>query len=282
MDSLAQIDQRILELNKKLEAEFSIEERIMRNIADHLKKKRQLAIPETPPKELMQKADETVELLQLQPNEVEFFKNQVREFRLVNPCYIPMHSPNESRCQFDSVSCGSYKSLNGTTYDTSVACDKTTEFNIKSAAYGYNNAENTPQTSSATVYAWAWFDYPRPYPTPTSINVYSAFVINGFYRIESAQYPSMVRLTLMLRGYQYGYLWGTADSVVLTQNGDINGRFDSTKVLSFSMPVGADPFQMLVMVKLEAIAKGQGTWAIADFRSGANKISIPYVNTYSV
>ncbi len=277
MESIKKIDARIAELNEQFKAELAIGNRVMEGVAKYYAGTTKEKAPESPPPEMERRMEEAAKLLQLHPAEVKLLESEFRASRIINPCYLPTHSP-DSRCSYTAadMDCIQWKAGIATTSCTYTKAQLANDINAKCRAYGYGSG-NSAGTSYALVQAWAWFEITPPYPTPRFVTVNPKINFNGFYVLNSAN----VSLYASARGYQYDYNWGGKDEWVINQAGTGMSRFDNPRWLTFQMPVGADPFQVLVFVQLLATARGEGSSADIDFSTGAgNAIRIVYVNTW--
>jgi hypothetical protein len=275
MDSMKTIDARIVELEEQIKAEITTENRILNNVAEHFNKMTKDELPKVPDQETMQKIEEASKVLQLQPIEAKMIASRLRAALIVNPCALVVHSPTY-RCSNTAVSTNYYISKTGSTTascTTSPSPGKN-ELNPTASAYGFGASG----WSRAVIYSWAWYEITPAYPAPQSVNIWPLVNIDGFYVLNGGGHVSLL---LEARGYQYGYNWGSFSQIVLDKTGTTMGRIDVSKYLNFPMPVGIDPFQVLVKASLQVEARGSGANATGNFATGTgNTITSVYVNTY--
>jgi hypothetical protein len=275
MSNIQEIEVQIADLEKLVQAEASMDERILSNIAKHYGTLEKESPSEALPKETIRRIEGATKILQLNASEMQVIDRNIHAARLINPCYLPAHSPT-SRCAYTATICNQWMWKTGTA-TTSNTCNTSAELNPKATANGYG----TQGVSHAIVKAYAWFVVTPAYPAAAFVTINPRVDVHGFYIGHSGPYPPRVKLRLVAKGYQYGYSWGQTSEVVVNETGDSMGRVDETRFLNFQMPVGADPFAVLVVAILSVRAKGAGSWAVGDFATGnGNKISIPYVNTW--
>jgi hypothetical protein len=273
--SIKKIDERIAELNEQINAELAIEDRVLENVSKYYAEGVKEKAPEEPPKELVSTIERATKILQLQPSEVKMFDARIRGDLLINPCGIPSHSP-ESHCEFiaGSMVCHKWKSGTASTSCLTNPSSGKNDINAKCSAYGYGQTG----TSYAMVRAYAWFEVNPFYSKPSFVTIHPKILFNGFHVQQNS---GNVSLYAIAKGYQYQYNWGGADQLVLNESGTGMSRFDNPKWLTFQMPVGPDPFHVLVYIRLIARAQGSGSMADIDFSTGAgNTIRIVYVNTW--
>ncbi len=299
MDRLADIEARIAQLEKIREAEEARERRVFESVAAVYAEREKVGLGALGPlveklrlkpedieqffKAEEQEAKRTVEAvtprLQLTKDEIGLIAKRTRAILLIDPCVIvPPRSPGW-KCAHHAVSCDSthWETANAS---GSCVCDTPkNECNPKVDAYG----QGLKGWRSAYVHSWCWFDIPAR-PHATTVTVYSLVDLHGFYilRPATAMAAAEFSLELEMTGWQYGWSWASATLPVLSLSGDHTGRYDAMRTLQFTMPVGADPFQVRVSAKLKASAKGGGSLAVGNFATAAgNFIKTFWVNTYS-
>jgi len=218
-------------------------------------------------------------LLQLTKEEIAHFEQIKKATILIDPCSLVGHSSPAWKCVFAASHCGS------THWETANAAGSCTcapamyDNHIEPRVEAYGQGQNGLRQSTAE--GWLWFDIPaRSGPTNVLVQVYMN--LHGFYIVRKAAVGA-ANFTLIIKaeGFQYGYSWNSKTVNVLNISSDAMGRYDLNQLLEFTMPVGADPFNVRVSAKLTASAKTGGSLAVGDFSTGAgNFIETIYCNTY--
>ncbi len=221
--------------------------------------------------------EEATSLLQLTSEEVGFIQQRERALCLINPCGWVHASPGWI-CVWHASSWGwwHYETANAS---CSCTCNlPNNELNPKAAAYGQADLG----WRSAALDCWLWFDVPAR-PSPANVLVKTWVETHGFYILQQALGGSAtLSVDLEAKGYQYGWSWGSASTNILSLSGTTMGRHDGGHFLDFHMPIGADPFQVCVKVRIRVRARKAGSLSLVDFATGAgNYIKAWWVNTYT-
>lgn len=214
--------------------------------------------------------------LQLSGEELEVIQRRERAILQINPCAW-VHSSPGWICVFHAANAGWSHTE---TANASSACTfnlANNEGNPRVEAYG----QGTMGRRSAYLAAWLDFDVPAR-PGPATVLIQTYIELHGFYIVRPMTGWASLTADLEVAGYQYGYSWGSVTSHVLSLNTGVMGRHDKAHFLQFNMPVGADPFTVRVTLRLRAVAKRGGSFAVGDFGTAAgNYFRVVYVNTYS-
>jgi hypothetical protein len=223
--------------------------------------------------------DRAIETLQPTESERELFIEQARAIALINPWLF-----TDAKCSFHAAFCRCIPWKTPQNASASCACNTSiNECNPRVEAsgvalLGYGGASTNN---------YCYFEIPRR-PAATQVRVSVCVELHGFYVLTRGHTSpfnfalSTLSLDLEAKGFQYGQSWGGATQSALNLNGNAMGRIDEFRYLQFSMPTGADPFQVRVSATLKANARTAGSVALGDFATGAgNFIKIHWVNTYS-
>jgi len=297
LDGFRAIEERISDLEKVREAEHTRKSRILENIASFYHEQESnlgpigRALSMTGIKSgqirehftsLVEVANkETIELeqlLQLNTEEIAAFERDYRAVLQLNPCLWITPSSPVWKCSFHAYYCGHSLLTSEANATATCTCDlPKNEVNPKVTAYG----QGTSEYRYSYLYSYCWFEIPARAQAAT-VDISVLMNLHGFYILRDlGQYPPTLSLELQAKGYQYGYSWAEDSVKPLDLSGENQGRIDETKYLHFQMPVGADPFQVLVSAKLFASARGGGSSSVGDFGTGnGNLIRTSYVNTY--
>jgi hypothetical protein len=228
--------------------------------------------------EALQRIKTVTPLLQITEEEIAHFDRIRRAIVRIDPCLmVPPQSPH-AVCQWLASSCNS---SHWETADALGSCScvpnyADNECNPKVEARG----QGPNGWRAATAKGWCYFDIPaRSAAVNVDINV--LMQLHGFYILRSGTGSATFSLKVRAEGWQYGFSWASDSSTVLNLSGDNMGRYDASESLIFSMPIGADPFEVRVYVDLMATAKSGGALSVGDFATGnGNYIDTIYVNTY--
>jgi hypothetical protein len=217
-------------------------------------------------------------LLQLSKEEIQHFELVKRATILIDPCSLVPHGSPVWKCVFAAASCGSTHSETANATGACTCAPSMFDNHIEARVEAYGQGQNGWR--SATAEGWLYFDIPAR-SAPTNVQVHVFINVHGFYIVRRATGSASFNLTLKIEGFQYGYSWNSKTLNVLNISADSMGRQDSSHLLEFTMPVGADPFTVRVSAKLTATAKTGGAMAVGDFSTGAgNYIETIYCNTY--
>lgn len=293
-----EIDERIAEIEKHVRIEIERENRILDATAKFYAGQEKIEIAGLAPllekvgngskdlqdffraqeKEALERIKTVTPLLQITEEEIAHFDRMKRAIVMIDPCLmVPPQSPT-AVCKWLATSCGSD---HWETADALGSC---------SCVPNYANNECNPKVEArgqgsngwraATAKGWCYFDIPAR-PVPVNVSVSVKMNLHGFYILRSGTGSATFSLKVRAEGWQYGYSWGSDSSTVLNLSGDNMGRHDAFERLNFSMPIGADPFEVRVYLELKATAKSGGALSVGDFATGnGNYIETIYANTY--
>jgi len=293
---LADIEERIAEVEKLREAEDAREKRLLETAAGFYAKQEKIEVAglgsllksggmklaaieeffKAQEDEAGRRIEAVTPQLQLTTEELKLFEREEQAVVVIDPCAMVHRSPGWV-CLWHAASCNSYGWDTAHASHSCVCNTPNNEWNPKVEARG----QGWSGWRSAYVHCWCYFNIPAR-SAPANVTVYVRMPVHGFYILRSATGTAQFSLELEARGYQYGWSWASTILPVLNLSGDTMGRHDANKYLQFVMPVGADPFLVRVSAKLRARAKMGGALAVGDFATGAgNLIKTTWVNTYS-
>jgi len=263
--NLAEIDARVAALDKIQAQEHATQQRILEVEARALAKFEERHLPE---QEVQRFVEEVGTTLQLNPAELEASVQTQRAAQLLNP-YVLIQAMH---CSFHAVSWGSwhFNAPNASCSCTAVLANN--ELNPRATAGPLG-----PGLKWALLNSWLWFE-PVPYPDPGMVHIKTFVSLHGFYQLLG---QSGLNVRLDATGWQYGLQWGATSMPILNLAGNALGRYDRDNIfLDFDMPIGGvDPFQVQVMLKIQATSNAPGAVAIADFATGAgNYMKVHWVN----
>lgn len=284
----------IAELEKKLQAEDERETRLLKEVAGIYEEQEETLAPipfllskiglkpddineyfKAQENEARRMVEVATPRLQLTNEELEYIDSETRAVLLINPCGRTHHSPPYI-CIRDAAHCSAYHWTYGNA-SASCQCDiarsRDELINPKAIAYG--------QAATGLGYAYThcrlYFNI-TPRSSWTTVQVDPWLKVHGFHITNGS---ASIYLKLEAKGYQYGHNWAGKEQWE-SWHGNTMGRYDVDKHLWFEMPVGPDPWYVLVSARLWAFARGGGSSAVGDFATGVgNVIKAIWVNTWS-